>query len=72
MLLGAAAMTHSYSPVSYRGRVYDMRPRGNTYANGKYFRHEHRTLSEFTVQGHKVMAYSRKDAIKRLKHQKLI
>lgn len=72
MMLGAAAMTHSYSPGPYRGHVHDLRPRGNTFANGKYFRHESRTLSEFTVKGHKVMAYSKKDAIKRLKHQKLI
>ena len=27
-------------------------------------------LKEFTIKGHKVMAYSRKDAIKRLKHKK--
>ena len=31
-----------------------------------------RQLKEFSIQGHKIMAYSRKDAIKRLKHQKKI
>lgn len=29
-------------------------------------------LHQFTVKGHTIMAYSRKDAIKCLKHQKLI
>lgn len=29
-------------------------------------------LRRFTVKGHTIMAFSRKDAIKRLKHQKLI
>lgn len=29
-------------------------------------------LHQFTVKGHTIMAYSRKDAIKRLKHQNLI
>lgn len=32
---------------------------------------EHRVEQEFTVNGQKVMAYSRKDAIKRLKHKKV-
>lgn len=27
-------------------------------------------LREFTIKGHKVMAYSKKDAIKRMKHKK--
>lgn len=31
-----------------------------------------RQLKEFTIKGHKVMAYSRKDAITRLKHLKKI
>ena len=29
-----------------------------------------RQLREFSIKGHKVMAYSKKDAITRLKHQK--
>ena len=33
---------------------------------------ESRQLREFTIHGHTVKAYSRKDAIKRLKHQKKI
>ena len=31
-----------------------------------------RHLREFSIKGHKVMAYSKKDAITRLKHQKKI
>jgi hypothetical protein len=31
---------------------------------------QHRELREFTVKGKKVMAYSKKDAITRLKHSK--
>lgn len=27
-------------------------------------------LKEFTIKGHKIMAYSKKDAIKRMKHKK--
>lgn len=29
-----------------------------------------RQLRKFSIKGHKIMAYSRKDAITRLKHQK--
>lgn len=31
---------------------------------------QHREMREFTIKGKKVMAYSRKDAITRLKHSK--
>ena len=36
------------------------------------YRHkiQYRELREFTIKGKKVMAYSKKDAIKRLKHSK--
>ena len=34
--------------------------------------HDSRQLREFSIKGHKVMAYSRKDAITRLKHRKKI
>lgn len=36
------------------------------------FRESYRQLKEFSINGHNVMAYSRKDAITRLKHQKKI
>lgn len=52
---------------------------GNPY-NTKRIRHNYnpdykikspiRELREFTVKGKKIMAYSKKDAIKQLKHQK--
>lgn len=52
---------------------------GNPY-NTKRIRHNYnpdykikspiRELREFTVKGKKIMVYSKKDAIKRLKHQK--
>lgn len=32
----------------------------------------YREEREFNVKGHKIMAYSRKDAITRLKHKKLL
>lgn len=31
-----------------------------------------RQLKEFTIKGHKIMAYSKKDAITRLKHLKKV
>lgn len=31
-----------------------------------------RQLREFSIKGHKIMAYSRKDAITRLKHHKKV
>lgn len=34
------------------------------------FGEPHRELKEFSIKGRKVMAYSKKDAISRLKHQK--
>ncbi len=36
------------------------------------FRPSGRQLKEFSINGHKVMAYSRKDAITRLKHRNKI
>ena len=36
------------------------------------FGEPHRELKEFSIKGYKVMAYSRKDAITRLKYQKKI
>ena len=38
----------------------------------KLFSEPSKQLKEFTIKGHKVMAYSRKDAIKRLKHNKIL
>ena len=38
----------------------------------RLFGEPHRELREFLIKGHKIMAYSKKDAITRLKHQKKI
>ena len=46
-------------------------PKEPTERQRQLFR-EHKTLREFSVQGHKIMAYSKKDAITRLTHQGLI
>ncbi len=43
-----------------------------TDAQRRLFGEPHRELHEFSIKGHKVMSYSRKDAITRLKHQKKI
>lgn len=40
---------------------------GNTLADGKPRKQQPKQLHEFRIKGHTVMAYSRKDAIKRLK-----
>lgn len=43
-----------------------------TNAHKRLFGESHRELREFSVKGHTIMAYSLKDAITRLKHQKKI
>ena len=52
-------------------KVFDsLFPDGSKY-NPDYKRQPvHRELKEFCIKGEKVMAYSRKDAIVRLKHKK--
>lgn len=40
---------------------------GNTLADGKPRKQQPKQLHEFRVKGHTVMAYSRKDAISKLK-----
>ena len=42
---------------------------GNTLADGHPVRQQPKQLREFKIKGHTVMAYSRKDAIKRLKRK---
>lgn len=77
-LLAACAMTVSY------GRYRDINKRGvfgvpefltktgNTLADGKPRKQQPKQLHEFRIKGHTVMAYSRKDAIARLKAKGLI
>ncbi len=43
-----------------------------TNAQKRLFGEPHKELREFSIKGHKVMAFSKKDAITRLKHQKKI
>ncbi len=45
---------------------------GNTLADGKPIKQQPKQLHEFRIKGHTVMAYSRKDAIKKLKAKGLI
>lgn len=45
---------------------------GNTLADGKPRKQQPKQLHEIRIKGHTVMAYSRKDAIKKLKAKGLI
>ena len=45
---------------------------GNALADGKPRKQQPKQLHEFIIKGHTVMAYSRKDAIKKLKAKGLI
>lgn len=65
--------------MTYSGFNYDPFYVPRVKANAKFsdkaislFKEPHKELREFSIKGHKVMAYSRKDAITRLKHQKKI
>lgn len=62
----------TYSKFDYNP-FYAPRIRANvrfSYKAQALFRESNRELKEFSIKGHKIMAYSRKDAITRLKHQK--
>lgn len=51
--------------------VYDTSFRGKPKYNPNYRpKQTHREMKEFCINGEKVMAYSRKDAIVRLRHKK--
>lgn len=50
--------------------LYDVPKRVKVKFNPKYkVDTPKKELREFTIKGHKVMAYSKKDAIKRMKHK---
>lgn len=68
MLETAIMMSLAYS----KNNVYmDKNLNGGMRFNPNYRpKTQHRELREFTVKGKKVMAYSKKDAITRLKHSK--
>ncbi len=67
MLLATAAMcaaAHSYDPYSVN------RKEGMTFNPDYKVKSSIKELREFTIKGQKVMAYSKKDDIKRLNHKK--
>ena len=67
MLLAAAAMcavAQKYDPYSVN------RKEGMTFNPNYKVKLLTKELREFTIKGQKVMAYSKKDAIKRLNHNK--
>lgn len=73
MGLGMAMLAAGAEKFNYRTKEYNPtpEPKEPTERQRQLFR-EHKTLTEFSVQGHRVMAYSKKDAITRLIHQGLI
>lgn len=74
-MMGAAMVQAQSADNYYR---YGQRKRYSIPDSGKGFSKtpikvtDSRQLREFSIQGHKVMAFSKKDAITRLKHQKKI
>lgn len=63
MALGLAALSHE-------NLYYTEKRKGEGHFNPDYRRpSENKELREFYVKGEKVMAYSKKDAIKRMKHK---
>ena len=65
LTLGMAALTSSMI-----GNPYNTKRIRHNYNPDYKIKSPIRELREFTVKGKKIMAYSKKDAIKRLKHQK--
>lgn len=66
LLLATAAMcavAQGYNP--YAGK----RKEGMTFNPDYKVKSSVKELREFTIKGQKIMAYSKKDAIKRLKHR---
>lgn len=63
----AIAMVAEENPNS----IYDTCLSSKPKYNPNYIpKHTHQELREFCIKGQKIMAYSRKDAIIRLKHKK--
>lgn len=62
MIVGALCAS---DPLNGRPYRYVREKKGNTLADGRPPKRQERQLFEFTVHGHTVLAYSRKDAIKR-------
>ena len=77
-LLLAMAATLAMAGESYNRKFDEPQPprvrdtRRDIHDTSKIKFVDSRQLREFSIKGHKIMAYSRKDAITRLKHQKKI
>lgn len=61
-----AAQNNVFGVPKYREK------NGNTLADGKPVVQQPKQLHEFRIKGHTIMAYSRKDAIKRLSAKGMI
>lgn len=70
MLMSAMILASAYNRQCNPPRVRDTRRDCPNFRKAKIS--DSRQLREFSIRGHKIMAYSKKDAITRLKHQKLI
>lgn len=74
-MLGAAAIQAQYADNFYRygeRKRYPAPDSMNGFNKTTVKAVDSRQLREFSIKGHKVMAFSKKDAITRLKHQKKI
>ena len=71
-----AAMVQTQSADNYyrygQRKRYSIPDSGNGFSKAPIKVTDSRQLREFSIKGHKVMAFSKKDAITRLKHQKKI
>lgn len=70
-MLAASAYAPLIDELLYQERLPETKVRFSEKSK-PLFGEPKRELREFSVKGHKVMAYSRKDAITRLKHLKKI
>ena len=64
----AAQYDDSFLPTPKRQKPYS----DNSFSGRIPKAVDSRQLREFSIKGHKIMAYSKKDALTRLKHQKKI
>lgn len=67
LLAAACQMAMMSSQSNVFGAPQSWTKTGNTLADGKPRKQQPKQLHEFRIKGHTVKAYSRKDAIKKLK-----
>lgn len=70
-LLAACAMAAMCEENLFAASDYAFKAR-KTVTNGKAIKPQFKQLHEFKIKGHTIMAYSRKDAIKKLKAKGLL